>query len=36
MLPHEAFAFALEEIKEVIKVEFKALRAELKLWRDGE
>ncbi len=36
MLPHEAFAFALEEIKEVIKVEFKTLRAELKLWRDGE
>ncbi|MCD4717030.1 MAG: hypothetical protein K8R45_09855 [Desulfobacterales bacterium] len=36
MLPHEAFAFALEEIKEVIKVEFKAVRAELKLWRDGE
>jgi len=36
MLPHEAFVFALEEIKEVIKVEFKALRAELKLWRDGE
>jgi hypothetical protein len=35
MLPHEAFAFALEEIKEVIKVEFKALRAELKLWRNG-
>jgi len=36
MLPHEAFAFALEEIKEVIKAEFKALRAELKLWRDGQ
>jgi hypothetical protein len=35
MLPHEAFAFALEEIKEVIKAEFKALRAELKLWRDS-
>ena len=34
MTPHEAFAFALEEIKEVIKAEFKALRAELKLWRD--
>jgi len=36
MLPHEAFAFALEEIKEVIKIEFKALRAELKLWREGQ
>ena len=35
-LPHEAFAFALEEIKEVIKAEFKALRAELKLWREGQ
>jgi hypothetical protein len=34
MPPHEAFAFALEEIKAVIKAEFKALRAELKLWRD--
>jgi hypothetical protein len=36
VLPHEAFAFALEEIKEVIKAEFKALRAELKLWRKGQ
>jgi len=36
MLPHEAFAFALEEIKEVIKAEFKVLRAELKLWREGQ
>lgn len=36
MQPHEAFAFALEEIKDVIKVEFKALRAELKLWREGQ
>jgi len=35
MLPHEAFVFALEEIREVIKSEFKALRAELKLWREG-
>ncbi len=34
MLPHEAFVFALEEIREVIKSEFKALRAELKLWRE--
>ncbi len=35
VLPHEAFAFALEEIKEVIKAEFRALRAELKLWKEG-
>ena len=35
-LPHEAFAFALEEIKEVIKAEFRVLRAELKLWREGQ
>ena len=34
--PHEAFAYALEEIKQVIKAEFQALRAELKLWREGE
>jgi hypothetical protein len=34
MLPHEAFVFALEEIREVIKSEFRALRAELKLWRE--
>jgi hypothetical protein len=33
MMPHEAFAYALEEIKQVIKAEFKALRAELRLWR---
>jgi|GEM_PF-534235 len=33
MTPHEAFAFALEEIKKVIHAEFSALRAELKLWR---
>jgi hypothetical protein len=36
MPPHEAFAYALEEIKQVIKVEFQALRAELKLWREGQ
>lgn len=35
MAPHEAFAFALEEIKQVIKAEFQAIRAELKLWREG-
>ena len=33
--PHEAFAHALEEIKEVIRAEFKALRAEIRLWRDS-
>ena len=35
MPPHEAFAYALEEIKQVIKAEFQALRAELRLWRDS-
>ena len=35
MPPHEAFAYALEEIKQVIKAEFQALRAELRLWREG-
>ncbi len=34
MAPHEAFAFALEEIRKLIKAEFQALRAELKLWRE--
>ncbi len=44
--PHEAFALALEEIKEDIEMEFKAikaefqalrteLRSELRLWREG-
>jgi hypothetical protein len=33
---HEAFAFALDEIKAMIRSEFRALRAELKLWREGE
>jgi hypothetical protein len=36
MPAHEAFAYALEEIKHVLKAEFKALRAELKLWRKGQ
>jgi hypothetical protein len=36
MQPHEAFAYALEEIKQVVKSEFKALRAEIKLWREGQ
>lgn len=34
MPSHEAFAYALEEIRHVIKAEFRALRAELKLWRE--
>ncbi len=34
MPAHEAFAYALEEIKQVIKAEFQALRAELRLWRE--
>jgi hypothetical protein len=36
MAPHEAFAYALEEIKQMIKAEFNSLRAELKLWREGQ
>jgi hypothetical protein len=35
MPPHEAFAYALEEIKKVIQAEFRALRAEIKLWRES-
>jgi len=35
MSPHEAFAYALEEIKNVIRSEFRALRAEIKLWRES-
>ena len=35
MPPHEAFAYALEEIKNVIQAEFRALRAEIKLWRES-
>ncbi len=34
--PHEAFATAVEEIKDLIRAEFKALRAEIKLWRSTE
>jgi hypothetical protein len=34
MPAHEAFAYALEAIKEVIHAEFRALRAELKLWKE--
>jgi hypothetical protein len=36
MTPHEAFGYALEELKQVIKAEFQALRAELRLWREAE
>jgi hypothetical protein len=36
MTPHEAFAFAVEELKEVIRAEFRALRAEIKMWREGQ
>jgi hypothetical protein len=36
MTPHEAFGYALEEMKQVIKAEFQALRAELRLWREAE
>jgi len=35
MPPHEAFAYALEEIKDMIRAEFRALRAEIKLWRES-
>jgi len=35
MSPHEAFAYALEEIKDVIRAEFRTLRAEIKLWRES-
>jgi hypothetical protein len=35
MPPHEAFGYALEEIKDVIRAEFRALRAEIKLWRES-
>lgn len=35
MSPHELFAYGLEEIKEVIRMEFRALRAEIKMWRES-
>ena len=35
MSSHELFVYALEEIKEVIRAEFRALRAEIKLWRES-
>jgi hypothetical protein len=31
--PHEAFLYAVEEMKKIIQAEFGAIRAELKLWR---
>lgn len=33
MPPHEAFLYAIEEMKKTIQAEFAAIRAELKLWR---
>lgn len=33
MPPHEAFLYAIEEMKKTIQAEFGAIRAELKLWR---
>jgi hypothetical protein len=36
MTPHEAFALAVEELKNLIKAEFSALRAEIRLWREGQ
>jgi hypothetical protein len=35
MSPHEAFAYALEEMREMMRAEFRALRAEIKLWRES-
>jgi hypothetical protein len=34
--PHEAFACAVDEIKKMISAEFSALRAEIKMWRQGQ
>jgi hypothetical protein len=36
MPAHEAFAIAVEEIKDLIRAEFKTLRAEIQLWRGSE
>jgi hypothetical protein len=36
MTPHEAFALALQEIRNTIEKEFRALRAELRMWRNGQ
>ncbi|MDQ5986881.1 MAG: hypothetical protein CSYNP_02614 [Syntrophus sp. SKADARSKE-3] len=35
LTPHEAFAYALEDIKKTISAEFSAIRTELRLWRAG-
>ena len=35
MIPIEAFADAMDQVRQLIRVEFKALREELKLWRKG-
>ena len=36
LTPHEAFAYALEDIKKTINAEFSAIRTELRLWREGQ
>lgn len=36
MSPHAAFAYALQEIKQTMQSEFSALRAEIRLWRQGQ
>ncbi|MFP4314779.1 MAG: hypothetical protein ACLFQR_01015 [Desulfovibrionales bacterium] len=36
MTPHEAFALALQEIKKTVEKEFEALRAEIRMWRNGQ
>ena len=36
MTPHEAFAVAVEELKTLIRAEFSALRAEIRMWREGQ
>jgi hypothetical protein len=33
--PHEAFAVAVEEIKDLIRAEFEILRGEIRLWRNS-
>ncbi len=36
MTPHEAFAYALDDIKKTIHAEFSALRTEIRMWRQGQ
>ncbi|HSO67304.1 MAG TPA: hypothetical protein VLP30_05555, partial [Desulfatirhabdiaceae bacterium] len=31
--PHEAFSLAIDEVKHMIQAEFRAIRAEIHLWR---